>query len=78
MGNKYINDSKHSSPSEAERKWLDAVLKYGTYNKDYVKALCTPFGYNLPRFKNLSICDLFDRNEMKETKEDGKIEADAE
>lgn len=59
-----------------EQKWLDAVSRYGTYSKDFVKALCTPFGYNLPRFKNLSICDLFDRNEMRETTETGEIKAE--
>lgn len=31
-----------------------------------VKALNSPFGYNLPRFKNLSIDALFDKNEMNE------------
>ena len=33
------------------------------YTKDFVKALNSPFGYNIPRFKNLSIEQLFDRNE---------------
>ena len=30
-----------------------------------VKALNAPFGYNIPRFKNLSIDDLFDMNEER-------------
>lgn len=41
--------------------------KYNTYVKDFVKALCVPFAYNAPRFKNLTIEDLFDKN--KETEE---------
>ncbi len=43
-------------------KYKDLVIDNGTYNKDMVKALCSPFGYNLPRFKNLTIEDLFDKN----------------
>lgn len=38
------------------------VAKYGKYRKDFVKALNVPFGYNLPRYKNLSIEGLFDMN----------------
>lgn len=38
-------------------------LKNHGYTKDFVKALNSPFGYNIPRFKNLSIEQLFDRNE---------------
>ncbi|MBO4501142.1 MAG: hypothetical protein J5760_02775, partial [Clostridia bacterium] len=46
-----------------------------TYNKDLVKALCVPFAYNLPRFKNLSIEILFDRNETREkTKKNTSLE----
>ncbi|MBE6815665.1 MAG: hypothetical protein E7522_09525 [Ruminococcaceae bacterium] len=37
-----------------------------TYCKDFVKALCAPFAYNLPRFKNLSIEELFDMHELSE------------
>lgn len=37
--------------------------KYHTYRNDFVKALNSPFGYNIPRFKNLSIKQMFDRNE---------------
>lgn len=41
------------------------LFKYHTYVKDMVKALNSPFGYNIPRFKALTIDDLFDRNEPK-------------
>ena len=40
--------------------------KWGSYIKDFVKAYCSPFIYNLARFKNLSIDILFDRNEERE------------
>lgn len=36
--------------------------EYQTYSKDFTKALCVPFAYNTPRFKNLSIMELFDKN----------------
>lgn len=38
------------------------VLRHGTNCKDAVKALCVPFAYNLPRYKNLTIEGLFDKN----------------
>ena len=41
-------------------QYLSAVKQHRTYCKDFVKALNAPFGYNLPRFKNLSIDALFD------------------
>lgn len=43
-------------------KYEDDLLKNHGYTKDFVKALNSPFGYNIPRFKNLSIEQLFDRN----------------
>lgn len=42
--------------------YFDLIQKHHTYSKDFVKALCVPFAYNLPRFKNLSIEGLFDMN----------------
>lgn len=53
------------SKEQAEGKLLqyfELVEKYHSYCKDFVKALCTPFAYNLPRYKNLSINELYDRN----------------
>lgn len=44
-------------------KYEDDLLKNHGYTKDFVKAINSPFGYNIPRFKNLSIEQLFDRNE---------------
>lgn len=48
---------------EERIKYEDDLLKNHGYTKDFVKALNSPFGYNIPRFKNLSIEQLFDRNE---------------
>ena len=45
--------------------YMKLVMKYGTYCKDFVKALNVPFAYNLPRYKNLSINELFDMNDYK-------------
>lgn len=42
------------------KAYFASVIKHGTYCKDFVKALNTPFGYNLARYKNLSIAELFE------------------
>ena len=44
------------------------INKYHSYNKDFVKALCVPFAYNIVRFKALSVYELFDRNYQEEQK----------
>ncbi len=46
----------------ASLKYMALVEQHRTYCKDMVKALNVPFAYNLPRYKNLSIKELFDRN----------------
>ena len=43
--------------------YFDKLDRWNTYVKDLVKALNVPFGYNVPRFKALTIDDQFDRNE---------------
>jgi hypothetical protein len=55
--------------SEVSRYFAD-LNKWNTYVKDMVKALNAPFGYNIPRFKNLSIDALFDRNEVRPVTDD--------
>ena len=53
------------SEEQAEGKLLQyfqLVEKYHSYCKDFVKALCVPFAYNLPRYKNLAINELYDRH----------------
>lgn len=70
--NRYTN-TKSEKREKIEREmnfktkeYVDAVEKYNSYVKDFVKALNSPFGYNLPRFKNLSIDALFDKNDKRE------------
>ncbi len=59
--------------TDKEENYKQLVESHHTYCKDMVKALNTPFGYNLPRYKNLSIKELFDRNDYKpSTKESPK------
>ena len=47
------------------KQYFALVREHGSYCKDFVKALCVPFGYNLPRFKNLSIDGLFDMHDQR-------------
>ena len=55
---------RENDTEQAEKiKYEDDLLKNHGYTRDFVKALNSPFGYNIPRFKNLSVEQLFDRNE---------------
>lgn len=56
---------EHTHPKVKE--YLDFSRRNHTYCKDFVKALNSPFGYNLPRFKNLSIDALFDMHNKPES-----------
>lgn len=58
-----ITKMEDDTKQEEKIKYEDDLLKNHGYTKDFVKALNSPFGYNIPRFKNLSIEQLFDRNE---------------
>lgn len=58
-----ITKRENYTKQEEKIKYEDDLLKNHGYTKDFVKALNSPFGYNIPRFKNLSIEQLFDRNE---------------
>lgn len=58
-----ITKRENDTKQEEKIKYEDDLLKNRGYTKDFVKALNSPFGYNIPRFKNLSIEQLFDRNE---------------
>lgn len=58
-----ITKREDDTKQEEKIKYEDDLLKNHGYTKDFVKALNSPFGYNIPRFKNLSIEQLFDRNE---------------
>ncbi len=57
-----------AAPNAATLGYFDDVKARGAYNKDFVKALCVPFAYNIPRFKNLSIDALFDMNDTRNSK----------
>lgn len=50
--------------------YISQIERYHTYCKDMVKALNVPFAYNLPRYKNLSVNELFDRNNFLPEKAD--------
>ena len=56
-GNVYLEDL----PAPLSEQ-LCLAGKHGSYCKDLVKVLNIPFAYNLPRYKNLSIEGLVDRN----------------
>lgn len=56
----YANSAKYFADIETNK----------VYNKDFVKALCIPFCYNLARYKALCIDALFDKN--------GTVENDTE
>lgn len=58
-----ITKREDDTKQEEKIKYEDDLLKNHGYTKDFVKALNSPFGYNIPRLKNLSIEQLFDRNE---------------
>lgn len=58
-----ITKREDDTKQEDKIKYEDDLLKNHGYTKDFVKAINSPFGYNIPRFKNLSIEQLFDRNE---------------
>lgn len=58
-----ITKRENDTKQEDKIKYEDDLLKNHGYTKDFIKALNSPFGYNIPRFKNLSIEQLFDRNE---------------
>ena len=62
---------RNVEPNERTKGYFSKVEKYGTYCKDFVKALNVPFAYNLPRFKNLSINELFDQNDYLPDKAKG-------
>lgn len=51
------------------QKYFDNLDRYHTYCTDFVKAYCVPMAYNLPRFKNLTISGLFDKNDPGEKEE---------
>ena len=67
---RYIMEKFDNNPKGFEEGKLsiyyNKVKKYNSFCKDFVKTLTIPFAYNLPRYKNLSINELFDRNHYLE------------
>lgn len=64
---KKFEKKKHRCKDDLAIHYYSQVKQYRGYVKDLVKALNAPFGYNIPRFKNLTIEQLFDRNADPET-----------
>ena len=52
LANKYLNGIADNASQESNKK----------YSKNALKAMCLPFAYNLPRYKNLTTERLFDMN----------------
>ena len=48
--------------------FADCLAEYKAYNKNFVKVLNLPFAYNQPRYKNLTIKDLFNDKDDKQNK----------
>ena len=61
-----------TKPSEKTLTSLALAEERGWYCKDLVKNYCIAFGYNLARYKNLTIDDLFDKDRPREDAEEGK------
>lgn len=55
----YVVQKKYLEDTKSENVYSQALLKYRTYNKDFTKILYTPFAYNVARYKNLTIKELF-------------------
>ncbi len=68
------NKVEDANPKSLE--YIEQIKAHHTYCKDMVKALNVPFAYSLPRYKNLSVNELFDRNypPVKADKDDIKPE----
>ena len=79
QGSKYSDSGERIISKERIKPkmigYAKLVKRYNTYCRDAVKALCVPFAYNLPRYKNLTMDGLFDRNRPG-NKGDGRITAE--
>lgn len=56
------NNWYDSANQPKTKEYIESLKKYNTYCKDFVKAYCIPFGYVIPRYKNLTVNELFDKN----------------
>lgn len=57
-----IMEEVSAEPGSKTAEYFDKVTKYHCFCKDFLKALCIPFCYNLARYKALCIEELFDKN----------------
>lgn len=71
----YLN-GRYYRKTPREQELFAAMAQHRTWCSDLVKALNTPFGYNLARYKNLSIDGLFDREGDHVVREDGEKPAE--
>lgn len=76
---RYIVNHKTTNPewlnqTPAFKNQYDSAIKYNTYSKNIVKGLCLPFGYNLSRYKNLTIMEVFNRQEIIEERKKDALE----
>jgi hypothetical protein len=55
---------RNISVSQFISEKLHTVIQHGVYSKDFLQVINVPFAYNFPRYKNLSIEVLFDKNEQ--------------
>lgn len=67
-----LKDKKCGEISFNNKKYNDKTV-YNHYDKDLLKVLLIPFGYNLARYKNLTIRDLFYDQYKDNIKEDKNI-----
>jgi hypothetical protein len=58
-------EAEVKNPNAATKTYFEKLNTYRTYCKDFLHVLCLPFAYCIPRYKNLSVEQLFDRNEAK-------------
>lgn len=58
-------EAECKTPNAPTKAYFEKLETYRTYCKDFLHVLCLPFAYCIPRYKNLSVEQLFDRNETK-------------
>lgn len=58
----------YMSRQQEIKEKLECHFKTGDYSRDFVKWISIPFGYNLPRYKNLTIERLFDKDHVVDEK----------
>ena len=57
--------------------YFEKIKKHNSYCKDFVKALCIPFAYNLPRYQNLTIEGKFDMHNEADKKNERSTVSEA-